>query len=178
MPCILFCNLFSVALGEKKLPIYIYDAYLSLYHSQLYYKVAVAATQWAWGQMMFFCALQRSLEANLVDAGLFPEIGGCIASHNTQNCQKSFWLWDLSKLKLFWRPRMISRCLTGPKASILLTLWGLQCWNTLQKLDSSPFLLTHPLVTVCFSLLDLVVALAKSYLVLVCSVWKTPVQAY
>src|SRR5882724_592697 len=44
MPCILFCNHFSVALGEKKLLKYIYDTYLSLYYPQLHYKVAPAVS--------------------------------------------------------------------------------------------------------------------------------------
>jgi len=41
MPCILFCNLFSVALGEKKLLKYMYDTYLSLYNSKFHYKVSL-----------------------------------------------------------------------------------------------------------------------------------------
>jgi len=32
----------------------------------------------------------QSLEADMPGVGLFPEIGGCSASHNPQNCQKSF----------------------------------------------------------------------------------------
>ena len=66
----------------------------------------------------------------------------------------------------------------GLWACILLTLQGLQHWDTCYKLNSSPVWPPHPLVTVCVLLLDLVIALAKSYLVLVFSVEDTPLQAY
>ena len=93
-----------------------------MYHFQKNYKVAAVATGWAWGHVMIFevhigfwkltCWLQDYLW-----------IWGCSVSNNPQNCQKSFQLWGLSKLKLFLESGMISRHRMGPYYKLHLQLW-------------------------------------------------------
>src|SRR5882724_210167 len=104
MPCILFYNLFSVALGEKKLLKYMYDTYLSLYHSQLHYKVAAAAAQLRPDNVLSCSAVEfgcRPAGCGIIsrNSGLFgitqsPELPKIIPTLRPLKVEIIFEVWD------------------------------------------------------------------------------------
>jgi len=102
---LLFLNL-SWFLWVKRLLIYI--SIINLYHIQMYSKVAAAAAQWAWGQMMI-CKLHVEYESWHASGRIIYRNWAVWLPHNPQNHQKSFQLWGLSKLKLFLESGITSR---------------------------------------------------------------------